>query len=588
MSCFVVEKVDYKDRCLLVKSAEQCSRVMGVFKYYHLMYCTVEISNKPLESAVMCLLMLIAIYLLIFVAHIIEIYFTPALKIVSVKLNMNEYLAGITVLTFCNTLPDLITNIMHIRQHAPLFTICISNSLVIILLSGGTVSYMRSFKVNGACGLRDLLCLIFSAEVLYYIILTGESLDLNECIGLMMFYVLYLLINVVDLMLLRAYIKKLKLQISKLKRTPHSPYRDNLIAEIKAKNRELSQDNHLIIHTKQSSFIRSSSKHGISTLTPDSHTNEINIKETRDILHNSNNPKNLFLCSEFLEALIPINIGEFRRKGWCGRLFCILISPIVLLCTIFVPLVDYTHDKHGWCKLLNCLQIVIIPYMVTTVTKGLIDGKYQDWYMTFDYSIAKWTFIVTVPLAIFVLIHSRTDKPPSYHVLFIVLTATTSIMFITIAANELEVLCVISGFYFNVSESFVAAVVRSFAGGLADLIMNLELALQGYERMAFAAVLAGPIFSITFGMGISCIINQHCSAKGSLYWLTEDQGQNAFIFFMLVVSTTLAWNLMYNFCARRSSGAYAFIMYFLFILYAVLVEWNLVHEFSADIAVEPK
>lgn len=44
------------------------------------------------------------------------------------------------------------------------------------------------------------------------------------------------------------------------------------------------------------------------------------------------------------------------------------------------------------------------------------------------------------------------------------------------------------------SESFVASSIRSFSAAVTDVIMNLELAMQGYDRMVFAATLAGPFF----------------------------------------------------------------------------------------------
>lgn len=71
----------------------------------------------------------------------------------------------------------------------------------------------------------------------------------------------------------------------------------------------------------------------------------------------------------------------------------------------------------------------------------------------------------------------------------------TSLLIVTTCAIELEVLCCIVGLVLNLTENFVASSVRSSAAAIADLIMNVEVAMQGYERMAFAAVLAGPLFS---------------------------------------------------------------------------------------------
>jgi len=94
------------------------------------------------------------------------------MKILSVKMHMNEYFAGITLLAFANSFPDLIANMMPIRAQSALFTKTISNALVIILVCGGMVCYLKPFKMDGHCTVRDLLFLWLAVELisimLYY------------------------------------------------------------------------------------------------------------------------------------------------------------------------------------------------------------------------------------------------------------------------------------------------------------------------------------------------------------------------------------------------------------------------------------
>lgn len=97
---------------------------------------------------------------------------SPVMKILSVKMHMNEYFAGITLLAFANSFPDLIANMMPIRAQSALFTKTISNALVIILVCGGMVCYLKPFKMDGHCTVRDLLFLWLAVELisimLYY------------------------------------------------------------------------------------------------------------------------------------------------------------------------------------------------------------------------------------------------------------------------------------------------------------------------------------------------------------------------------------------------------------------------------------
>lgn len=93
----------------------------------------------------------------------------------------------------------------------------------------------------------------------------------------------------------------------------------------------------------------------------------VDYEATRTNLHNRENPKNLMLFREFLDSLNPIDREEWQMGGKCRRAFLILRSPLVFFLLLFIPLVDYEKDKHGWSKLLNCIQIVTNPFVVITL-----------------------------------------------------------------------------------------------------------------------------------------------------------------------------------------------------------------------------
>lgn len=150
----------------------------------------------------------------------------PALKVLSLKMHMNEYLAGVTILAFANSSPDLIANLMPIKENAALFTSIVSNALAILLLSGGMVCYLKPFKMDGHSTAQNLLFLLLSVELLRFIMVKGDSVTETESISkslannmtkysydhdwvavLLSVYVAYLVVNVADLLLVRYSIR---------------------------------------------------------------------------------------------------------------------------------------------------------------------------------------------------------------------------------------------------------------------------------------------------------------------------------------------------------------------------------------------
>lgn len=70
------------------------------------------------------------------------------------------------------------------------------------------------------------------------------------------------------------------------------------------------------------------------------------------------------LLTQFLNAINPIDADEWRDGGWLGCCMCIIKAPINLCLTLIIPCVDETLPLNGWSKLLNTIQVVLMPCAV--------------------------------------------------------------------------------------------------------------------------------------------------------------------------------------------------------------------------------
>lgn len=95
-----------------------------------------------------------------------------------------------------------------------------------------------------------------------------------------------------------------------------------------------------------------------------------NEKYLRDIFYNPENPRNMFLFHDLWDSINPINVPYFKRSSHCERMYIVMIMPFSIICSLFVPVVDTSMNKHGWSKLLNCIQIVTTPFVVITLSHG--------------------------------------------------------------------------------------------------------------------------------------------------------------------------------------------------------------------------
>ncbi|XP_041565824.1 mitochondrial sodium/calcium exchanger protein isoform X2 [Drosophila elegans] len=374
ISCRAVMRTPYSYRCKMATQADDCKRIINFFNYFRMMYCSIDIDNKTKEVLFMFLFVFLSVAFLWMMSFNIGTYFSPVLKIISLKLHMNEYLAGVTLLAFGNCSPEIIANLMPVRADAPIFTIAVGNTLAIILLSGGTVCFLRPFKMNAHCTMRDLLFLLLGVEVLRFVMIKEGAVTIWESIVLFSIYILYVVINIADVVLVRFYIRKLRREVDYLGSITPPPEKE-LASKLRKLTMYEEEDDIRINDTTMYRRSRDSGRH-FSNMTstgyfvtprPAERPESVDYGANRTNLHNSENPKNLLLFTEFFQSINPIDGDAWQLSGRCNRIYLVVRCPLVFVLLLFIPVVDYEKDKHGWSKLLNCTQIVTNPFVVITL-----------------------------------------------------------------------------------------------------------------------------------------------------------------------------------------------------------------------------
>jgi len=262
-------------------------------------------------------------------------------------------------------------------------------------------------------------------------------------------------------------------------------------------------------------------------------------KQTRNVRHNRALGKNRGICKDFFLAMRPITCEEWRKAYVVERAIMLIQIPGVMLCSIYIPLVDYEMEKHGWNKLLNCIQVMLNPAMSIIVIKG------ETVRLDFPRTIAPTIFPHSNSLdklqgQLFVVrrhkpgIHLRSllpshnhahsrfyvlpipnrcatilpfgetwvrdiigviESPSSHSQVFTVMNLTGSMLMIFFCATEIDKVLEVIGHILEVEEDFMGATVKACTGSLGPLIANIAMAMHGYPKMAYASAIGGPFFS---------------------------------------------------------------------------------------------
>ncbi|XP_052843606.1 mitochondrial sodium/calcium exchanger protein [Drosophila gunungcola] len=563
VSCLAVMDFHFSNRCEMARRIDHCRFITNFFNYFVMMYCAFKIDNKITEVVVMLLFGLIYCVFLCVLYLGINYYFLPTLKIAALRLRINEYMAGVLLVGVANSTPDLLVNLSPVRHESLTFNIAMANALTIICLSGGMVCFIRPFRMNGHSVFRDLLFLLLTVELVRLFIKIKSITALLKGILVLSIYPIYLLINVVDLFLHRFTIKQLRMEIEILRHSPSSLKHDNRLTEKIILLNNLEEDDD--IQFRESKIFRQGSFHAGFFVTPKLliRHREVDVEANRTMLHNKANPKNLFLISEFIHSINPIDSEAWYLNGKWGRFIYIAKAPVSFMLQLLIPFVDYQKVKHGWSKLLNCIQIVINPFVTLTLVETMLDDKYYDWYNLLQFNLAMWSLMA-----------------------FCMLTIFTVIIFCWICAWEMDALISIIGIVFDLSPSFMSITFNTVSAAMADFISYEHLAQHGYGKMAFGAVVGGSVFNMVLNVGIEFVMQKKVDSHGQVI-LFGNEGETIYIFLVLTITTTMWWCLTFNFLARRSAGVFLWCIFILFFVYSTAIEFEWVHGFEDNPHINP-
>ncbi|XP_043645923.1 putative sodium/calcium exchanger 7 [Drosophila teissieri] len=587
VSCFAANSFPFEDRCEFVKKAEDCISRTNVVPYMRLLACDLRCINYFEELIFITLFVVLSFQILVLLIYTITVYYSPALKVVSRFLHMNEHLAGVTLMAFGNTCADLFANLASVDRHVPVLANSLSSALFVITISGGLICYISPFKMNSYETVRDILFLIFATFLMDYFASNDTNFPLGDELKfliVLMVYISYIIINVTDVYLLRRARASTLAKMQKLLEKEQTPEIALKLQDLERKFEYYSQDTRVEILEKKSNASMTKIRYTTMRMIQNPRVS-VNRRHTRNMRLDYTQSKNFGIFRDFLLAIRPIKCQAWRQADLLNRVLLLIRAPAVVICTFYIPLVDFEMEKHGWNKLLNAINAVVNPALSISIFMAFIHRKGNTlWYICMQNTLTygAYSLVVTVPFAAFILFHSRTDVPPSYHWVFTIMNLMGSMIVIFLCATEIDTVLEVIGNILSIDDDYMGATVKALTGNLGTLFANTAVAIHGYPKMAFASVIGGSFFTIVVTgntvIYVRSLVRHHYSHSDEI----EEYGQFAFIFLIMGLFTILLWSTTLGFFARRSMGLYSMGLYAVYLLYATLVHEQIIHSFSKD------
>ena len=108
-------------------------------------------------------------------------------------------------------------------------------------------------------------------------------------------------------------------------------------------------------------------------------------------------------------------------------------------------------------------------------------------------------------LCVLIRLTTYRNKLPSYLVVVCFISFSISIVWIWFISTLLVDILNVTGLILDIPTSFLGLTFLAFGNSCPDLSLDTALAKNGYGEMAMAGAVAGPLFNLLVGFGISLV-----------------------------------------------------------------------------------
>lgn len=192
-------------------------------------------------------------------------------------------------------------------------------------------------------------------------------------------------------------------------------------------------------------------------------------------------------------------------EGGCWNSFMKLIEvPLTILRDYTTPMAEHP----SWDK----KRASIIP---TFLTLGFFwlggalneDEDYESWW---DNPLWKVSILMSIPGALVgVAIHFKFKKsraPEWFMTLCACVCFVMSIVWIKFSCDAIMDLLRLIGFVTNLPTTLFGLTLLAWGNCLGDLSADVAMTKKGFGEMAITGTMAGPIFNVLMGMGLSMVL----------------------------------------------------------------------------------
>lgn len=171
-----------------------------------------------------------------------------------------------------------------------------------------------------------------------------------------------------------------------------------------------------------------------------------------------------------------------------------LYKPIALCCKLTIPVCEETN----WNKAICSVQPTVCYLTFLIFTNEIFKFSWQN------------SVMMAISVLMCVIVHFTTSKseapPRSIFWLWEISAFLMSLTWIYMLANVIVDILTTFEMISGISTALLGLTLLSWGNSVGDAFATIAISKRGFGEMAFTGCIAGPVFNVMFGIGISTML----------------------------------------------------------------------------------
>lgn len=193
-----------------------------------------------------------------------------------------------------------------------------------------------------------------------------------------------------------------------------------------------------------------------------------------------------------------------------------LISvPLTLLRDISIPI----GEEDAWDRQRAAIAPMTLVFAFFWLPGSMGTSKENPSAFTNTYFLIGIACIIPgAIIGVIIKLKTKVTQPPgSLITIYSILCFVMSIQWVSFTSNVIIDLLQIFGFITELPQALLALTIIAWGNCLGDMVADVAMTKKGFGEMAITGCIAGPIFNILIGIGLSLTISIVKSSRGALH-----------------------------------------------------------------------